>query len=123
MTLLVITIAARYRANLASALLNFQEESHGTYHSHWMATALLPDPVLRDPLREWLEIRGIGTRPAFCPIQAIPIYVQPLQVHSVAEDIASRGANLPSWLGLNEVQVDPISKAIREFVQTHSGAN
>jgi perosamine synthetase len=116
-------IAARYRANLANLPLNFQEEGHGTRHSHWMVTLLLPDPVLRDPLREWLEARGIETRPAFYPIHTMPMYGQPLQFHPVAEDIARRGVNLPSWPGLNDVQVSTICKAIREFFKTQAGGH
>ena len=116
-------IAARYRANLVDMPLSFQKESKGTCHSHWMVTLLLPDPVLRDPLREWLEEQGIETRPAFYPIHTMPMYAHPPQAHSVAEDIAQRGVNLPSWPGLNDEQVDAICKAIREFVKTHAGGH
>jgi perosamine synthetase len=116
-------IAGRYRTNLRDIPLSFQKEVKGTRHSHWMVTLLLPDRGLRDPLREWLEMRGIETRPAFYPIHTMPMYVQPRQSHSVAEDIACRGVNLPSWPGLNVLQVDAICKAIREFATTYAGGH
>lgn len=111
-------IAARYRANMVDVNLKFQEESEGSCHSHWMVTFLVPDASLRDPLREWLEERGIETRPAFYPIHTMPMYNQHSEIHPFADDIACRGINVPSWPGLQDSQVDYICNSIRAFMTT-----
>jgi perosamine synthetase len=109
-------IAARYRANLIDVNLKFQEEGEGVCHSHWMVTFLVPDSSLRDPLREWLERRGIETRPVFYPIHTMQMYAQHSETHPVADNIACRGINVPSWPGLKDAEVDYICNAIRTFM-------
>ena len=114
-------IAARYRANLADVNLRFQEESEGDCHSHWMVTFLLPNSELRDRMRKRLEACGIETRPAFYPIHTMPMYAHQFQEHPVAESIASRGINVPSWPGLSDAQVDTVCDTIRAFMTMSSG--
>lgn len=109
-------VAMRYRANLQDLPLTFQGEPEGAEHSHWMVALLVPDAALRDPLRVALDEAGIETRPVFYPIHTMPMYAQRFQSHPVAEDIARRGINLPSWPGLADSDVDRICDAIRSFM-------
>jgi perosamine synthetase len=108
-------IAARYRANLADLGIIFQEELNGNRHSHWMIAFLVNNAAERDPLRDFLEARGIETRPVFYPIHTMPMYAQSFQVHPVSEDIARRGINVPSWPGLSDKDVDYICEIVRDF--------
>jgi len=45
------------------------------------------------------------------------MYAANFTKHPIAEDIAWRGINLPSWPGLTEAQVDRIAFKIRQFFQ------
>ena len=73
-----------------------------------------------EALREALDAAGIETRPVFYPIHTMPMYAQRFQSHPVAEDIARRGINLPSWPGLSDGDVDRICGAIRTFMARRS---
>jgi perosamine synthetase len=108
-------IAARYRTMLKGLPITFQAEEVGTRHSHWMVAFLLENAVERDPLRQWLESRGVETRPAFYPIHTMPMYAQRFQAHLNSEDIGRRGINVPSWPGLSDDDVDYTCEAIRSF--------
>jgi len=94
----------------------FQGEADGVRHSHWMIALTVTDAIKRDRLREWLEARDIETRPVFYPIHSMPMYARACEVFPVAEDIASRGINVPSWPGLADAEIDFICQAIREFI-------
>jgi perosamine synthetase len=115
-------IAARYRANLADLGITFQEEVPGTRHSHWMIAFLFSHAAGRDPLRNWLESRGIETRPVFYPIHTMPMYAQRFQAHPVSEDTARRGINVPSWPGLSDHDVDYICETVRGFTTQFKAA-
>ena len=58
-------------------------------------------PPSRDRLRTELARHGIETRPLFHPVHTMPMYAAPGQRFAVAEDLAARGMNLPSWPGLD----------------------
>lgn len=109
-------IAARYRSALADLPVVFQSEPDGSRHSHWMASCLVENSSQRDPLRQWLEERGIETRPVFFPIHTMPMYAQRFQHLPASEDLARRGINLPSWPGLGDVDIDYICDSIRSFL-------
>jgi len=110
-------IAAWYAEGLAGLPLDVHRESEGTFHSWWMCSALLDDPALRDPLRARLmEEGGVETRPFFYPVHTMPMYAgaAPLRL-PVAESLAARGINLPSWPGLEREQVDGTCAIVRRF--------
>ena len=58
---------------------------------------------------------GIETRPMFYPIHTMPMYSHKFQRHPVAEDLGWRGINMPSWPGLEKVDIMFISDTIRSF--------
>ncbi|MCX7901509.1 MAG: DegT/DnrJ/EryC1/StrS family aminotransferase, partial [Burkholderiaceae bacterium] len=108
-------LAAAYRDGLAGLPLRVHGEHADVQHSYWMVSILLDDAADRDPLRAWLSARGIETRPVFYPVHTMPIYSSRFQRHPVAEDIARRGINLPSWPALGDKQLRHVISSIRAY--------
>lgn len=84
-------------------------------HSYWMVSILVPQANQRDTLRQYLAEKGIETRPLFYPIHTLPIYPGQPGDFPVAEDIAARGLNLPSYPDLRDAEVLEIGNAVKEF--------
>jgi perosamine synthetase len=110
-------IAALYRSGLRGTPLAMHAESPDGVHSHWMVTVLVECPDDRDALRAHLSAAGIETRPVFYPIHTMPMYSSRYQRHRVAEDIAWRGINLPSFPSLTDAEVREVCTVIRGFYQ------
>jgi perosamine synthetase len=106
-------LAGRYAELLRDCPVTLHQEAPGTVHSHWMVSLLVPSPEQRDPLRQRLAAAGVETRPVFYPVHTMPMYARSYRKHTVAEDLAWRGMNLPSWPGLSESQLQTITGAIR----------
>jgi perosamine synthetase len=83
-----------------------------------MVTVLVDKPEDRDRLRAHLEAAGIETRPAFSPVHTMPMYSHRYQRHPVAEDVAWRGINLPSFPSLTDVEVRDICSVIQDYYVT-----
>jgi perosamine synthetase len=108
------TVAARYRDGLAGLPVALHREQPGTVHSYWMISLLVDEPARRDSLRRSLAQTGIETRPLFHPSHTLPMYASLAQGrYPVAEDLAARGMNLPSWPELSEDAVGTICDVIR----------
>lgn len=107
-------LTQRYRDLLAGLPVEIQMEKADVFHSYWMTSLLVHDAKLRDPLREHLAAAGIETRPLFYPAHTMPMY-KSTESFPVAENIALRGMNLPSWPGLSELQILEITKSITSF--------
>ncbi|MDP9123119.1 MAG: DegT/DnrJ/EryC1/StrS aminotransferase family protein [Pseudomonadota bacterium] len=108
-------IAARYAELFAGLPVELHAQSPGTVHSYWMVSMLVDKPADRDPLRAALAAARIETRPVFYPVHTMPMYARTYRKHAVAEDLAWRGINLPSWPGLSDEQLQYIAAAVREF--------
>ncbi len=108
-------LAQRYREALAGVPVTLHGESGDVTHSHWMISLLVESAADRDPLRERLRAAGIETRPLFYPAHTMPMYAARYQRHPVAENLAWRGINLPSWPGLSDGQVKEIATTIRGY--------
>lgn len=108
-------LAARYTAALKGLPVEVHKEAPGTVHSYWMFSILVERAAQRDALREHLAKDGIETRPVFYPMHTMPMYARNYRKHAVAEDLAWRGINLPSWPGLNDDQVVRIVESIAAF--------
>lgn len=113
-------VAARYAMTCAGLPLEFHAEQTGTRHSHWMISALVQRADQREPLRQALAAAGIETRPLFYPVHTMPMYASQFRRHPVAEDLAWRGINLPSFPGLSDAQIDWIAGVIRGFFASHA---
>jgi perosamine synthetase len=103
-------IAKWYKEGFKDIPVVFHEEIGDVKHSFWMCSILVRDPIDRDPLRNVLKENGIETRPLFYPIHTMPMYSQKVQQCPIAENLSSRGINLPSWPGLTKSQVDFICR-------------
>lgn len=111
-------IAARYQQALIGTDLTPHLEAPGTTHSYWMCSVLVARSEDRDPMRKHLADHGIETRPLFYPVHTMPMYQSRYQRHPVAEDLAWRGINIPSWPGLSDEQVDTVIGALRSYSPT-----
>lgn len=108
-------LADRYKAGLSNLRLEVHAEAPDTVHSYWMFSMLVEHPEQRDLLRKHLNADGIETRPLFYPMHTMPMYAKNYRKHQVAEDLAWRGINLPSWPGLSEIQIDCVISSIASF--------
>lgn len=110
-----IQIAQWYKEGLKSLPVNVHEEVEGTRHTYWMVSILVDDPADRDSLREYLANSGIETRPLFYPAHTMPMYSKQFKLYPSAENVSSRGMNLPSYPSLEKEDVELICKTISEY--------
>jgi perosamine synthetase len=72
----------------------------------------------RDELAALLEAQGIETRPFFIAIHHLPPYERPDSPHlPVTDALAASGLNLPTYVDLNDEDIDRVSAAIKEAGQ------
>ena len=108
-------LAETYRQELAGLPVEMQGEHGDATHSHWMISILVGAAADREPLRARLKENGIETRPFFYPAHTMPMYASHFHRHPVAENLAWRGINLPSWPGLTTAQVKDIATTVRGY--------
>jgi perosamine synthetase len=109
-------IAEWYREGLADLPLQVHGTHPRTHHSYWMVSILLDEAGERDGLRAALLQDGIETRPLFYPIHQMEMYAAPGQNFPVADDIGSRGLNLPSYPALTSDDVAFICNSVRTYL-------
>ncbi len=105
-------IASWYRKNLDGLPVVLHPEKEGAFHTYWMVTILVESDEKRMELRSYLRDHGIETRPAFHPVHKMPMYDHQ-EIFPVAEDLALRGINLPSYPGLSAQDVQEICHIIK----------
>lgn len=110
-------VAMLYEKYLCKDFVTFHKETVGVTHSFWMCSILVKKGYSRDELCDALDKKGVETRPLFYPVHLMPMYNVPNEVFPVAEDISSRGINLPSYPDLTEEQVTYICGVINGFFQ------
>ena len=108
-------IANWYNNQLNDLPLQLHKESKDVYHTYWMYTVMVNDAEKRDMLRTFLKENGIETRPAFHPVHQMPMYYKEGASFPVAESMALKGINLPSYPELSESDVEYICKTINRF--------
>lgn len=108
-------LAQWYREGLAGVPVQVQPVRPGSFHSFWMVSVLTEDAGSREPLRVWLREKGIETRPLFYPVHMMDMYRHGGESFPVAEDLAGRGVNLPSYPDLTEQDVGEICSCIRSY--------
>jgi perosamine synthetase len=72
------------------------------------------DEASRDAFMQRLKARGIDTRPYFCTMSSMPMYLQ--QQLPVAARKAQTGLNLPSFYELTEQDVQRVAAAVNEIL-------
>jgi perosamine synthetase len=83
----------------------------------WMYSVLLADTGLTvDAVRLGLSKRGVDTRPFFHPTHTLPPYSTDVRL-PIAEELASRGLNLPSGVGLEQGQIERVAQALAEALE------
>ena len=112
-----IEIGQRYRDGLKGLPLKTLEPIGDVKHTYWMCCMMLDDADLRNKMREYLEINGIESRPAFYPVHTMPMYSQKYQKHANAEYIAYRGINLPSFPAIKDEELQYVIDTIRDFFE------
>lgn len=112
-------LALTYQEQLKNVPVECHVEQADCVHSFWMNSILVKDAADRDPLRAHLRERGIETRPLFYPVHTMPMYASRYQRHPVAEDLAWRGINIPSWPGLKPEQVLAITSSVGEYFKKY----
>jgi perosamine synthetase len=108
-----VELARGYRNLLADSPLMFQGTRENEQSSYWMVTVLVPNARDRDSLRMELALANIETRPIFHPVHTMPMYHQENVSLPIAEDLASRGINLPSWHRLSASNLNRICSVLR----------
>jgi perosamine synthetase len=115
------SLAEAYQKNLAGVPVQMLGECGAVTSSFWMLSILVPSSADRDPLRQQLAGAGVETRPLFYPVHTMPMYAARYQRHPVAENLAWRGINLPSWPGLSAAQVGQITDTVRHYFAAKPG--
>lgn len=110
-----IQIAKWYEEKLKNLPVIFHSQIGNVRHSFWMISILLNNSSERDKVREYLRSNEIETRPTFHPVHLMPMYFVREFSLPVAEELGSRGINLPSYPDLNENDVDYICNMIKRF--------
>ena len=105
-----------YKKFLNLDLVDIHQEQQNTIHSFWMVSILVKNKIYRDSLRKYLAEEGIETRPLFYPIHTMPMF-DIKENFTVAEDLSSKGINLPSWPGLRNQDIEEICFHINNFLQ------
>lgn len=108
-------VAIWYKEALKGSRFEFHVELEDVVHSYWMCTVLIPEGMDRHALKEFLMEHGIETRPMFYPIHTMPIYSQKYEKHQMAESLARRGMNLPSYPSLSKENIDEIVAVIMQY--------
>lgn len=108
-------LAEWYNKHLINLPVQPQREAGNVFNSYWMYTILVEKAEERDKLREHLKQNGIETRPAFFPVHTMPIYFDKNIRLPAAEDLCSRGINLPSYPALTVEDVKYIVHKIKIF--------
>ncbi len=110
-----IQIANWYREGIENSGFELHMEKENTLHSYWMCTVIIPETIDRDALKAYLVEKGIETRPMFYPIHTMPIYSHKYEKHEVAENLARKGMNLPSYPDLKREDIDEIVNCLKSF--------
>lgn len=108
-------IAEKYKVGLNNLPIEIHCQSKNVFHTYWMVSILVAEAKYRDNLMSYLASNGIETRPLFYPVHTMPIYSESSGSHPVAEDIGSRGINLPSWPDMTNQMIDYVVSKIHEF--------
>jgi perosamine synthetase len=112
------TIARWYAESLApleqAGLIRLHPEASWARSVYWMYSVLLAKtPLTVDHVRNHLADRGVDSRPFFHPVHTLPPYARDERL-PVAEELAARGLNLPSGVGLERDQVERVARALAE---------
>jgi perosamine synthetase len=110
-------IAEWYNENLKGIRgITLPIEQDYAVHSYWMYSILVEKDYgkSRDDTMAMLAENGVETRPVFYPMHVMPVYKEDSDRLKCAEEIASKGINLPTFYELEEDDVRYIATLLRE---------
>jgi perosamine synthetase len=84
----------------------------------WFVDVCMPSRAIRDELVFSMKERGIGVRPWYPPLNHQWPYRSAGSRFPVSEDMAFRGAWLPSSMGITSTQLDYVCSSIKDFINT-----
>lgn len=105
-------ISSFYNKSFQNSKYKFHTSVGDIYNSYWMCSILVPDENSRDYVRMELNKVGIETRPIFYPVHTMPMYFNNNGNFPIANDLASRGINLPSYPDLSEKDLSYIVSSL-----------
>lgn len=98
-----------------------QPELSGVKNAYWMSSLVLSEDlaISNDELAEKLNSFGIETRPFFIPMHQLPMYVNSTREKSfpVADVLAKKGINLPSYANLTNEDIAYIAKCVIQLLK------
>jgi perosamine synthetase len=109
-------IAQCYKKEISTLDIVCQNEMKGYVHSYWMFSVLFSNQEVRKRVREGLMQNSIETRPLFSPAHKMDIYRDGSDIFPVAEDLGSRGINLPSYPELPDKSIKNIVSIIASYL-------
>jgi perosamine synthetase len=120
-------IAGWYQEELAGIPgISWQIEQEWARHVWWMFTAVVDEEFApdRDAVIAQLGTKGIEARRVVYPMHQLPMYQEAAKHDQfpVADRIAGRGINLPTWAGLTRDDVHFVCKSLRECAAPRSVA-
>lgn len=94
------------------------EKDH-TINGYWMPTLVFsPETnITRDKLLAAFAADGIDARVFFWPLNSTGLFGKPTQDNSVADDIARRAINLPSYHDISCFQMDRVITIIQDLMR------
>jgi len=111
-------VANLYKKFLADSSVTIHETNRDIFHSYWMVSILTQNKQEKESTRKALSQNGVETRPLFHPIHTMPIYKKEGERLPVAQDLSTRGINLPSWPGLTKKEIEFICEKIKLFISS-----
>ena len=107
----------KYLGNLKE-YIQLPVEKKWARHAFWMYSIQLKEDVTitRDEFINQLQKEGIETRPVFYPMHILPPYKES-ESYPIAENIAARGLNLPTFGNLSEKSIIYIAKVIETICE------
>ena len=84
---------------------------------YWMTSMTINEgsSIERGDLIKYLKINNIDSRIVFPPISQYPIWGRSVIPGVNAENVSSRGINLPSGVGRNKREIEYIASTIRKY--------
>ena len=107
-----------YRQGLAQvAGVSLNPDEVNVVNGSWMPNAVFSPAtnITRETLQDAFADANIDARVFFWPLSALPIFGG-VPLNTLANDIASRAINLPSYYDMGEEQVTRVSDVIRRVV-------
>jgi len=94
-------------------------ERENCINSYWLYTFLVKEsaPFSREELMEYLNLKGVETRPVFYPMHIMPPYIsygQP-EDFTTSKRVSDQGMSLPSSVNLTSFELDHICNEINFF--------